>query len=149
MAGSVNKAILVGNLGRDPEVRSTQTGSRVASLSLATSESWRDKISGERRERTEWHRIVIFNERLVEVAEKYLRKGAKVYIEGALQTRKWADQDGTERYVTEIVLAQFRGELTMLDSALEGASEPRRAEAADKPEPAGAGHDAPDDDIPF
>jgi single-strand DNA-binding protein len=147
MAGSVNKAILIGNLGRDPEVRSTQAGSRVASLSLATSESWRDKISGERRERTEWHRVVIFNERLVDVAEKYLRKGAKVYIEGALQTRKWADQDGTERYVTEIVLAQFRGELTMLDNARGGGEPP--AEAADKPETANAGRGEPDDDIPF
>ena len=148
MAGSVNKAILIGNLGRDPEIRSTQAGSRVASLSLATSESWRDKISGERRERTEWHRIVIFNERLVEVAEKYLRKGAKVYVEGALQTRKWADQDGTERYVTEIVLSQYRGELTMLDGARSAGSEPP-ADAADKPEPAGAGRGDLDDDIPF
>jgi single-strand DNA-binding protein len=148
MAGSVNKAILIGNLGRDPEVRSTQSGSRVASLSLATSESWRDKVSGERRERTEWHRIVIFNERLVEVAEKYLRKGAKVYVEGALQTRKWADRDGTERYTTEIVLSQYRGELTMLDGARSSGSE-LPADAANKPEPGGAGRGEPDDDIPF
>jgi single-strand DNA-binding protein len=117
MAGSVNKVILIGNLGRDPELRSTQDGTRIANLNLATSETWRDKGSGERRERTEWHRVVIFNERLVEVAEKYLRKGAKVYIEGALQTRKWTDNAGQEKYTTEIVLQRFRGELTMLDGA--------------------------------
>ncbi|HZT86981.1 MAG TPA: single-stranded DNA-binding protein [Stellaceae bacterium] len=117
MAGSVNKVILVGNLGRDPEIRSTQGGTRVAQLSLATSESWRDKMSGERKERTEWHRVVLFNERLVEVAEKYLRKGSKVYVEGALQTRKWTDNSGQERYTTEVVLQGFRGELTMLDGA--------------------------------
>src|SRR3989337_919244 len=116
MAGSVNKAILIGNLGRDPEIRSLQDGNRVANLSVATSESWRDKSSGERRERTEWHRVVIFNERLVEVAEKYLKKGAKVYLEGQIQTRKWTDQSGVEKYTTEIVLQRFRGELTMLDS---------------------------------
>ena len=116
MAGSVNKVILVGNLGRDPEIRSTQDGTRVANLSLATSENWRDKNTGERRERTEWHRVVIFNERLVEVAEKYLRKGSKLYIEGQLQTRKWQDQSGQDKYSTEVVLNRFRGELTMLDS---------------------------------
>ena len=115
MAGSVNKVILVGNLGRDPEIRSTQDGTRVANLSVATSESWRDKASGERRERTEWHRVAIFNEKLVEIAEKYLRKGSKVYVEGALQTRKWTDQSGQEKYTTEVVLQRFRGELTMLD----------------------------------
>jgi single-strand DNA-binding protein len=117
MAGSVNKVILVGNLGRDPELRSTQDGTRIANLNLATSESWRDRVSGERKERTEWHRVVIFNERLVELAEKYLRKGSKIYIEGALQTRKWTDQQGAERYSTEVVLQRFRGELTMLDGA--------------------------------
>ena len=116
MAGSVNKVILVGNLGRDPEIRSTQDGRRIGTLSLATSESWRDRNSGERRERTEWHRVVIFNENLVEIAEKYLRKGAKIYIEGQIQTRKWADQSGQERYTTEVVLNRYRGELTMLDS---------------------------------
>jgi len=116
MAGSVNKVILVGNLGRDPEVRSTQDGTKVANLSLATSETWRDRNTGERRERTEWHRVVIFNERLAEVAEKYLRKGSKIYVEGQLQTRKWTDQNGQERYTTEVVLQRFRGELTMLDS---------------------------------
>jgi single-strand DNA-binding protein len=115
MAGSVNKVILVGNLGRDPEIRSTQDGMRIANLAVATSESWRDRVSGERKERTEWHRVVIFNERLSEVAEKYLKKGSKVYIEGALQTRKWTDNSGQERYTTEIVLQRFRGELTMLD----------------------------------
>jgi single-strand DNA-binding protein len=117
MAGSVNKVILVGNLGADPEMRSTQDGARVANLRLATSESWRDKMTGERKERTEWHRVVIFNERLAEVAEKYLRKGAKVYLEGALQTRKWTDNSGQDRYTTEVVLQRFRGELTMLDGA--------------------------------
>jgi single-strand DNA-binding protein len=115
MAGSVNKVILVGNLGRDPEIRTTQDGMRIANLTVATSDTWRDKMSGERRERTEWHRVVIFNERLAETAEKYLKKGAKVYLEGALQTRKWTDQQGQERYTTEVVLQRFRGELTMLD----------------------------------
>jgi single-strand DNA-binding protein len=120
MAGSVNKVILVGNLGRDPEIRSTNDGTRIANLNLATSESWRDRNSGERKERTEWHRVVIFNERLVEIAEKYLRKGSKIYVEGALQTRKWTDQQGQEKYSTEVVLQKFRGELTMLDGASGG-----------------------------
>jgi single-strand DNA-binding protein len=120
MAGSVNKVILVGNLGRDPEIRSTQDGTKIANLSLATSETWRDRNSGERRERTEWHRVVIFNEKLCEVAEKYLRKGSKIYIEGALQTRKWTDQSGVEKYTTEVVLQRFRGELTMLDGRQDG-----------------------------
>ena len=117
MAGSVNKVILVGNLGRDPEIRSTQDGTRVATLNLATSENWRDRASGERKERTEWHRVAIFNDRLVEIAEKYLRKGSKIYVEGQLQTRKWTDQQGQDRYTTEVVLSRFRGELTMLDGA--------------------------------
>ena len=116
MAGSVNKVILVGNLGRDPEIRSLQDGTKVANLSVATSETWRDRDSGERRERTEWHRVVIFNDRLADVAEKYLRKGSKVYLEGQLQTRKWTGQDGQDRYTTEVVLQRYRGELTMLDS---------------------------------
>jgi single-strand DNA-binding protein len=120
MAGSVNKVILVGNLGRDPEIRSLQDGTRVANLSVATSETWRDRNSGERRERTEWHRVVIFNDRLAEVAEKYLRKGSKIYVEGQLQTRKWTDQQGQERYTTEVVLQRFRGELTMLDGRQDG-----------------------------
>ena len=116
MAGSVNKVILVGNLGRDPEIRTTNDGTKVANLSVATSENWRDRNTGERRERTEWHRVVIFNDRLVDVVEKYLNKGSKIYIEGQLQTRKWTDRDGQERYTTEVVLQRFRGELTMLDS---------------------------------
>ena len=115
MAGSVNKVILVGNLGKDPEVRRMTSGEPVVNLSIATSESWRDKASGERKEKTEWHRVVIFNKNLAEVAEKYLRKGAKVYVEGQLQTRKWTDKDGAEKYSTEVVLQNFRGELTMLD----------------------------------
>jgi len=123
MAGSVNKVILVGNLGRDPEIRSLQDGTKVANLSVATSESWRDRESGERRERTEWHRVVIFNDRVADVAEKYLRKGSKVYLEGQLQTRKWTGQDGQDRYTTEVVLQRFRGELTMLDSRSGGGGE--------------------------
>jgi single-strand DNA-binding protein len=115
MAGSVNKVILIGNLGKDPEVRSMQNGGKVVNLSIATSETWRDKNSGERQEKTEWHRVVIFNEKLGEVAEKYLKKGAKVYVEGSLQTRKWTDNSGAEKYSTEVVLQRFRGELTMLD----------------------------------
>jgi len=114
MAGSVNKVILVGNLGADPEIRSLGSGDRVANLRIATSESWRDRTSGERKEKTEWHRVVIFNENLVKVAESYLRKGSTVYIEGAIQTRKWTDQSGVEKFSTEIVLQKFRGELTML-----------------------------------
>lgn len=117
---SVNKVILVGNLGRDPEVRSTQGGSRIANLSIATSERWKDKSSGDAKERTEWHRVVVFNDRLSEVCEKYLRKGSKVYIEGALETRKWTDQSGQEKYSTEIVLRQFKGELVMLDGRRDG-----------------------------
>ena len=114
MAGSVNKVILVGNLGKDPEVRHTQDGKPIVNLSIATSESWRDKGSGERKEKTEWHRVVIFNEALAKVAEQYLKKGSTVYIEGQLQTRKWTDKDGAEKYSTEVVLQNFRGELTML-----------------------------------
>ncbi len=160
MAGSVNKVILVGNLGRDPEIRSTQDGTRVANLNLATSESWRDRNSGERKERTEWHRIAIFNERLVEIAEKYLKKGSKIYVEGALQTRKWTDQQGQERYTTEIVLQRFRGELTMLDGARDraggGAGEPSYDEgdgetprAAAPPARGRAANADLDDEIPF
>jgi single-strand DNA-binding protein len=120
MSGSVNKVILVGNLGRDPEIRTLNSGDRVANLNLATSESWRDRTSGERKERTEWHRVVIFNDNLVKVAENYLRKGSKVYLEGALQTRKYTDQSGAEKFSTEVVLQKFRGELTMLDGRPEG-----------------------------
>jgi single-strand DNA-binding protein len=116
MAGSVNKVILVGNLGRDPEVRRLNSGEPVVNLRIATSETWRDKGSGERKERTEWHNVVIFNENLARVAEQYLKKGSKVYVEGQLQTRKWQDQSGQEKYTTEVVLQRFRGELTILDS---------------------------------
>ncbi len=122
MAGSVNKVILIGNLGKDPEVRSMQNGGKVCNLSVATSESWKDKGSGERKERTEWHRVVIFNENLVGIAERYLKKGSKVYLEGQIETRKWADQSGQEKYSTEIVLRPYRGELTLLDSRESGAS---------------------------
>ena len=114
MAGSVNKVILVGNLGRDPEVRSTQDGNKIVNLSLATSERWKDRNSGEQRERNEWHRVVIFNENLGRIAEQYLRKGSTCYIEGQLQTRKWTDQQGADKYSTEVVLQRFRGELTLL-----------------------------------
>jgi single-strand DNA-binding protein len=156
MAGSVNRVILVGNLGKDPEVRTTQAGERVATLSLATSESWNDKQSGERKERTEWHRVVIFNDRVVDVAERFLRKGSKVYVEGSLATRKWTDQTGVERYTTEVVISRYRGELTMLDTRSGStagdsgsASEPAARQPAQRA-PAGkvfAGE--LDDEIPF
>lgn len=120
MAGSVNKVILVGNLGRDPEIRSMQSGEEICQLSVATSDTWRDKASGERKERTEWHRVVIFNENLVKVAKQYLKKGSKIYIEGSLQTRKWTDKDGAEKFTTEVVLQRYRGELTMLDGRGDG-----------------------------
>lgn len=120
MAGSVNKVILVGNLGRDPEVRQFQNGGQVCNLSVATSETWKDRNTGERREKTEWHRVVIFNDQIAKVAENYLKKGMKVYVEGQLQTRKWTDQNGQEKYSTEIVLQRFRGDLQMLDSRGEG-----------------------------
>lgn len=121
MAGSVNKVILVGNLGRDPEIRTMQqSGGRVASLSIATSESWKDKQSGERKEKTEWHRVSVFNDNLVGIIERYLKKGSKVYIEGQLETRKYIDKDGAEKYTTEVVLRQFRGELTLLDGSSGG-----------------------------
>ena len=158
MAGSVNKVILIGNLGRDPEVRHTKDGTPIVNLNVATSENWRDKASGERREKTEWHRVVIFNERLGEVAQKYLRKGSKVYIEGQLQTRKWTDQQGVEKYTTEVVLSRFRGELTMLDGRGDSGGEPAMAEgdapAAAEPRPRRAAATAAargdlDDEIPF
>jgi single-strand DNA-binding protein len=122
MAGSVNKVILIGNLGKDPEIRTLNSGDRVANLRIATSETWRDRASGERKEKTEWHQVVIFNENIVKVAESYLKKGSTVYIEGALQTRKYTDQSGAEKYATEIVLQKFRGELTMLGGRGDGAS---------------------------
>ena len=120
MAGSVNKVILLGNLGRDPEIRNTQDGNKIVNLSIATSEKWKDRMSGEPRERTEWHRVVIFNENLARIAEQYLRKGSSVYVEGQLQTRKWTDQQGVEKYTTEVVLGRFRGELTLLGGRGEG-----------------------------
>jgi len=153
MAGSVNKVILIGNLGRDPEVRSTQDGMKIVQLSLATSESWKDRASGERRERTEWHRVVIFNERLAEVAEQYLRKGSKIYVEGQLQTRKWQDKEGLDRYTTEVVLGRFRGELTMLDTrgSEGGGYGGGGGGGGGEPVPAGAGGGPSDldDEIPF
>ena len=148
MAGSVNKVILVGNLGKDPEIRTLNSGDRVANLTVATSETWRDKASGERKEKTEWHRVVIFNKNLAEVAEKYLRKGSKVYLEGSLQTRKWTDKDGAEKYSTEVVLQNFRGELTMLDGrGGEGGGGGGGRGASEAP--ASFQRDEMDDEIPF
>ncbi len=160
MAGSVNKVILVGNLGADPEIRRTQDGRPIANLRVATSENWRDKTTGERREKTEWHRVVIFNENLCRIAEQYLKKGSKVYLEGQLQTRKWTDQQGVERYSTEVVLQGFRGELTLLDRAGAGGGGESSHEtssgdfgsagptASREPALAGARNDL-DDEIPF
>lgn len=153
MAGSVNKVILVGNLGRDPEVRRLSNGEPVVNLNIATSESWKDKASGERKEKTEWHRVVIFNENLARVAEQYLKKGSKVYLEGQLQTRKWTDQSGAEKYSTEIVLQKFKGELTIIDGGNSSSSNDdmgpserayRQEDAQDK-RMAGA----IDDEVPF
>ncbi|TMJ52060.1 MAG: single-stranded DNA-binding protein [Alphaproteobacteria bacterium] len=164
MAGSVNKVILVGNLGADPEIRRTQDGRPVANLRVATSDSWRDKATGERRERTEWHRVVIFNEGLCRIAEQYLKKGAKVYLEGQLQTRKWQDPQGQDRYSTEVVLQGFNSQLTMLDRAGAGGGGGAGADAGEpgdfgsagptaprerKPAMAGAKRDDLDDEIPF
>jgi single-strand DNA-binding protein len=158
MSGSVNKVILVGNLGRDPEIRNLQDGTKVVHLSVATSERWKDRQSGEPREKTEWHRVVIFNERLADVAERFLRKGSKVYLEGALQTRKWTGNDGVEKYTTEVVLQRFRGELTMLDGRSEGGSYGSRdpsyepsyggGESSGRSSGAAPGPEL-DDDIPF
>ncbi len=151
MAGSINKVILVGNLGADPRVSNTQSGTKIVNLSLATSESWKDKLSGDRRERTEWHRVVIYNPQLAETAERYLRKGSKVYIEGQLQTRKWEDGNGQERYTTEIVLQNFSGVLVMLDGrsdAPAGANEVF-ANASSTGWDSGSSASALDDDIPF
>jgi len=160
MAGSVNKVILVGNLGRDPEVRTTQDGQKIVQLSLATSDTWNDRASGERKERTEWHRVVIFNDRLADVAERFLRKGRKVFVEGALQTRKWTDQSGQDKYTTEVVISRFRGDLTLLDSGASGESGEARGSAGPRAErPARASGGASweggkagneiDDEIPF
>lgn len=157
MAGSVNKVILIGNLGADPEIRHTQDGRPIANLRIATSDSWRDKATGERRERTEWHRIVIFNEGLAKIAEQYLRKGSKVYLEGSLQTRKWEDQSGQERYTTEIVLQGFNAQLTMLDGKPRdgvGDSPPQGGGDFGRAKPLGGGSGSTfnkelDDEIPF
>jgi single-strand DNA-binding protein len=165
MAGGVNKVILVGHLGRDPEVRMTQNNQKIVQLSLATGERWRDRQSGETRERTEWHRVVIFNEHLADVAERYLRKGSSVYVEGQLQTRKWTDQGGQERYTTEVVLSRFRGELTLLGGRGEGGGGTEIGSPEDYGEtgyrplapragpsergPAGSLAEQLDDDIPF
>jgi single-strand DNA-binding protein len=166
MAGSVNKVILVGNLGKDPEVRRMGSGEPVVNLSVATSESWRDKATGERKEKTEWHRVVIFNENLARVAEQYLKKGSKVYVEGQLQTRKWTDQSGQEKYSTEVVIQRFRGDLTLLDGrggngdydeqpgqVSRGGDFGRSSPMERRPATAGAGgggrRDDLDDDIPF
>jgi single-strand DNA-binding protein len=149
MAQGLNKVELIGNLGKDPEIRRTQDGRPIANLSVATSESWRDKNTGDRREKTEWHRVVIFNEGLCKVAEQYLRKGSKVFLEGTLRTRKWTDQSGVEKYSTEVVLENFNGRLLMLDSRNDGGggddfgSQPARRVAA------GARNNDMDDDIPF
>jgi single-strand DNA-binding protein len=160
MAGSVNKVILVGRLGKDPEARTMQSGGKVVSFSLATSETWNDRMSGERKEKTQWHRVVIFNEKLGEIAEKYLKKGNQVYLEGSLESRKYTDASGQERDITEVVLARFRGELTLLGSAGGGDSEGGYSRgAAPRAEPARGGGGAPswepagasdlDDEIPF
>ena len=162
MSGSVNKVTLLGNLGRDPEVRSTQDGMKIVNLNIATSERWKDRNSGEQRERTEWHRVVIFNENLARIAEQYLRKGSTVYLEGQLQTRKWTDQQGIEKYTTEVVLQRYRGELTLLGSRNEGAAAMPTSEGAAQigiggasgltsggAMPPMAGSDDLDDDIPF
>ena len=140
MAGSVNKVIIVGNLGRDPEVRTFQNGGKVVNLNIATSETWRDKASGERKERTEWHRVAILNENLGNIAEKYLKKGSKVYVEGQLETRKWQDQSGAERYSTEVVLRPYRGELTLLDGRNEGGSGGGMGGGYDAPAVSGGGY---------
>ncbi|TLU72476.1 single-stranded DNA-binding protein [Lichenicoccus roseus] len=175
MAGSVNKVILIGNLGKDPEVRNAQNGTKIVTFTLATSETWNDKASGERKEKTEWHRVVVFNERIADVAERFLKKGRKVFVEGTLQTRKWTDQSGAEKFTTEVVIDRFRGDLQLIDSnrggdeggGFEGGgggySAPRQvagpargaAPGRGSPAPAPGGWDAPgggsdlDDEIPF
>jgi len=145
MAGSVNKVILIGNLGRDPEVRNSSDGAKIVSLSVATSESWKDKNTGERKDRTEWHRVVVFNERLADVAEKYLRKGSKIYVEGQLQTRKWTDNNGVDKYTTEVVVPRFRGEITIMDSR---GSTDGSFESSDSPS-LPSHFDDLNDDVPF
>ncbi|MEM9706163.1 MAG: single-stranded DNA-binding protein [Pseudomonadota bacterium] len=154
MAGSVNKVILIGNLGRDPEIRQTQDGRPIANLSVATSETWKDRNSGERREKTEWHRVVVFSEGLARIAEQYLRKGSKIYVEGQLQTRKWQDQQGQERYTTEVVLQNYGGVLTMLDGRRDGGGMSEMGPGGPgvdslENRPSGGQSFELDDDIPF
>jgi single-strand DNA-binding protein len=156
VAGSVNKVILVGNLGKDPEIRTFPNGGRVANFSVATSESWKDKASGERKERTEWHRVSVLNENLVGIVERFIKKGSKVYIEGQLETRKWTDKDGNEKYTTEVVLRPFRGEITMLDSKGGGSSSDAANDYGSEPQAASSGGSFAasgkgdmDDEIPF
>jgi len=155
MAGSVNKVILVGNLGRDPEIRNTQSGKKIASFSVATSDTWKDRETGERREKTEWHRVKIFSDGLADIADKYLKKGAKVYLEGELQTSKWTGNDGLERYTTEVVLQGFRGVMTMLDSRSDGSGGYDSAQpTSGADDTGGSALDGPssgdlDDEIPF
>jgi len=165
MAGSVNKVILVGNLGRDPEVRFSQNGGKIVNMSIATSESWKDKQSGERKEKTEWHRVVVFDERIADTCERYLKKGAKVYLEGSIQTRKWTGNDGIEKYTTEVVIPRFNGVMTMLDGRSGGSSGGGYGGGDDQPAPdwdspdsgggsnnsggGGGGNDDLDDEIPF
>ena len=148
MAGSLNKVMLIGNLGANPEIRSMQNGGRVCNLSIATSQSWKDKNTGERREKTEWHRVTIYNEGLVGVIEQYLKKGSKVFIEGSLETRKWQDQNGQDRYTTEVVLKNYNGNLTMLDSRNDNPNQPQNANIA-QPQQAQQTPDPFEDDIPF
>ncbi len=149
MSGSINKVILVGNVGKDPEIRHSSDGSKIANLSLATSEIWKDKTTGERKDRTEWHRVVVFNDRLSDVIEKYVKKGSKLYLEGQLQTRKWTDNAGQDRYSTEVVLSRFKGELTLLDGRIAGSETPViDTSMSDTKTPENAFSDL-DDDIPF
>jgi single-strand DNA-binding protein len=152
MAGSVNKVILIGNVGNDPEIKTTQSGSRLVNLSLATSESWKDKATGERKENTQWHRVVIFNEALVGIVERFVKKGSKIFIEGQLETRKWTDQSGVEKYSTEVVLRPYRGELTLLDSRSNSNNNGDYGASAQPKAAAGGGSSYAtdlDDDIPF
>ena len=149
MAGSVNKAIVVGNVGGEPEIRSTQDGSKIANFSLATSEGWKDKLTGERKDKTEWHRIVVFNPSLVEVVEKYVHKGTKLYVEGQLQTRQWTDKEGKERYSTEIILSRFRGELTILTPKGEGGGTADFDNGGHRAVAQQSGGSVADDEIPF
>jgi single-strand DNA-binding protein len=153
MSGTVNKVILIGNIGKDPEVRQSNDGSKIVSLTVATNETWKDKSTGERKEKTEWHRVVIFNDKVGEIAEKYLKKGSKVHIEGQLQTRKWTDNQGVEKYTTEIVLSRYRGELTLLDRMNSGGNDNDSFGSSGSSSSSGSGSsnrfDEMDDDIPF